>query len=60
MMETSISDFCTSLYITEIQNLGFHISHVHILGNNHCGNTRREVFKRYSANQYVLCRCDYD
>ena len=39
MMETSIDDFHTSLYITEIQNLAFHLPHVHILGTNHCGNT---------------------
>ena len=29
------------------------------LGNNHCGKTRREAFKRRRANQYVLCRREY-
>ena len=44
MMETYSAYFHTSFYIPEIQN--------------HCGNTRREAFKRCSANQYVLCRRD--
>ena len=33
--------------------------HVHILGTNYCGNTFRESFKRYRANQYVCCFHDY-
>ena len=47
MMETPIADFHTSFYIPEIQNLAFHLPRVHILGTNHCGNTRRESFKRH-------------
>ena len=38
MMETTISDFHTSFYIPAIQKLAFHMTHVHILGTNHCGN----------------------
>ena len=45
MMETNISDFCTSFYIPAIQNLDFHLSHVHILGKNHCGEMRQNYFK---------------
>ena len=26
---------------------------------NHCGDSRRTVFKRYKSFQDVLCRCDY-
>ena len=44
MMETSIADIHTSLYIPEIQNLAFHLPQVRILGNNYCDNTRREAF----------------
>ena len=36
MIETTISNFCTSLYIQEIHKLAFHIPHVQILGTNHC------------------------
>ena len=59
MMETYIAYFRTSFYIPEIQNLVFHLPHVLILGTNHCGNPRREAFKRRSANQDVLCCRDY-
>ena len=59
MIETSIADLHISLYIPEIQNLAFHLPHIHILGTNHCGNTPREAFKRRSAKQDVLCRHDY-
>ena len=38
MMEKSIADFHTSLYIPAIQSLSFHLPHVHILGTNQCGN----------------------
>ena len=58
MMETYSAYFHTSFYIPEIQNITFHLPHVRIIGTNHCGNTRREAFKRCSANQYVLCRRD--
>ena len=37
MMETTISDFHTSLYIPAIHKLAFHLPHVRILGTNHCG-----------------------
>ena len=46
MMETTISNFHTSFYIPEIQNLVFRIPHVQILGTNHCGDYRRTAFKR--------------
>ena len=39
--EHSIADFHTSFYIPEIKKLAFHLTNVRILGNNHCGNTRR-------------------
>ena len=45
MAETTISDFHKSLYILAIQNLAFHLPHVHILGTNHCGEMRRTAFK---------------
>ena len=40
MMETTISDFCTSFYIPAIQKLAFHLPYVRILGTNHCGEMR--------------------
>ena len=58
-METSIADFHTSFYITSIKNLEFHLPHIRIIGTNNYGNTRREAFKRRSANQDVLSRRDY-
>ena len=58
-MEKYIVDFHTSVYIPYIQNLTFHLQHVRILGTNHCGNTRRELFKRLSVKQDVLSPCDY-
>ena len=59
MMETTIYDFNTSLYIPAIQNLAFHLPHVRILGKNHCGAMRRTSFKRRELFQDVLCRSDY-
>ena len=59
MMETTISDFRTSFYIAAIQKLAFHITHVQILGTNHCGDSRRNVFKRRESFQHLLCCCDY-
>ena len=53
MMETAISDFHTSFYITAIQKLAFHLPHVRILGTNHCGEMQRKLF------QDVLCCRDY-
>ena len=60
MMETTISNFCTILYIPEIQKLAFHIPHVQILGINHCGKSRQTAFKLRKSFQDVLCRHDYD
>ena len=40
MMETKVSDFHTSFYISAIQKLAFHIPHVRILCTNHCGEMR--------------------
>ena len=59
MMKTTISNFCTSFYIPEIQKLSFHIPHVQILGKNHGGDSRRTAFKRRESFQYVLCHRDY-
>ena len=59
MMETTISNFHTSLYIPEIQKLAFLIPHVQILGMNHCGDYRRTKFKRRESFQDVLCRRAY-
>ena len=59
IMESSIVDFHRDFYIPAIQKLAFRLPHVHILGTNHCGNTRREAFKRCSYFQDVLCRRDY-
>ena len=46
MMETKIYDFHTSFYISDIQNLAFHLTHVRILGTNHCGKMRCIDFER--------------
>ena len=59
MTETTISIFHTSFYIPEIQNLEFHITHVQILGTNHCGDSHRTAFKRCESFQDVICRPDY-
>ena len=45
MTETTISNFNTSFYISDIQKLAFHIPHV-IMGTNHCGGSRLTAFKR--------------
>ena len=58
-METTISNFHTSFYITEIQKLEFNIPHIQILGTNHCGESRQTAFKCRESFQYVLCRRDY-
>ena len=52
-------DFNQEFYIPEIQKLAFYLPHVCILGMHHCGNMRREAFKRRSDLQDVLCRRDY-
>ena len=59
MMETTIFDFHTRLFIPDIQKLAFHLVHVHILGTNHCGEMRRTAFKRRELFQDVLCCRDY-
>ena len=59
MMETTIPDFHTSLYIPSIQKVAFHLPHVFILGTNHCGEMQHTAFKRSESFQDVLCRCDY-
>ena len=58
--ETTISEFCISFYITDIQNLAFSLPHVSILGTNHCGEMQRTAFKRRELFQDVLCRHYYD
>ena len=59
MMETTIYDFHTRLYIPAIQKLNFHISHVRILGTNHFGKMRRTSFKGRELFKDVLCCRDY-
>ena len=60
MMETTISDFHTSLYIPVIKKLDFHIPHVRILGTNNCGAMLCTAFKQRELFQDVLYCCDYD
>ena len=45
-METTISNFHQSLYISAIQKLAFQITRVKILGTNHSGESHRTSFKR--------------
>ena len=59
MMETHIADFHTSFYIPEIQKSSVSPSTRMNSGDNHCGNTRRESFKRRSTKQYVSCCRNY-
>ena len=59
MMEETIYNFHTSIYIPLIQKLAFQIPHVQILGTNHCGDYRRTVFKYHKSSQDVLCHRDY-
>ena len=58
-METTISNFHTSFYIPEIQNLASHIPHVEIMGKNHYGNSHPTMFKCYESFQDVLCLRGY-
>ena len=58
-MDTTIYNFDTSFYIQAIQKLEFHITHVQILGKNHCADSRQTVFKRRESFKDVLCRRDY-
>ena len=57
-METTIYNYHASFYIQEIQKLAFQITHVQILGMNHCGDSRQNPFKRQKSFQDVLC-CRY-
>ena len=59
MMKTKISDFHISLYISYILRLAFHLSHVCILGINHCGELQNTAFKSRKLFQDVLFRRDY-
>ena len=59
MMETKISDFHTSFYISAIQKLSFHLPHVRILGTKNCGEIRRTDFKRCELFQDVISRHNY-
>ena len=45
-METTVSNFHTIFYIPEIHKLAYQITHVQILGTNHCGDSFRTAFKR--------------
>ena len=60
MVNTTNYNFHTSLYIPDTQKFAFHVPHVQILGKNHCGNSRQDVFKRRESFKDVLCRRDYD
>ena len=59
MMETTIFDFHTSFYISAMQKLSFHLTHVRILGTNHCGEMWRTAFKQRELFQDVLCSRGY-
>ena len=45
MMETTISNFHTSFYISAIKKLAFLIPHLKIMGTNHCGDYIQTAFK---------------
>ena len=55
LMETTIYDFHTRIYIPAIQNLAFHLPHMRILGTNHCVEMRSTAFKRRELFHDVLC-----
>ena len=59
IMKTTIYNFHTSFFIPEIQKLAFPITHVQILGRNHCGDSRQTAFKRHKSFQDVFCCNDY-
>ena len=60
IIETTISDFRTSFYISAIKNLAFHLTPVHILGTNDCGTMQRTAFEQCELFQDIpFCR-DYD
>ena len=54
-METTISNFHTIFNIPAIQNLEFHITHIQILGTDHCGDSRQTAFKGHKLFPDVLC-----
>ena len=55
IMETKNSNFHTSLYISEIQKLAFHLPYLRIIGINHCGDSSLTAFKCHGSFQDVLC-----
>ena len=55
MMDTTISNFHTGLYIQTIHKLTFHIPRVQKLGTNFCGEFCRTLFKHRESFQDVLC-----
>ena len=58
-METTLSGFLTSFYISSITKLAFHLPHVHILGTNNCGTMRHTALKKRELFQDILCRRDH-
>ena len=59
MMETTISNFHTNLFLPEIHTLAFYIPHVQVLVTNHYGDSRQTEFKLRKSFQDVLFRRDY-
>ena len=59
MMETTIFDFHTILFIPAIQRLAFHLPHLCILVTNNCGAIQLTAFKQRELFQNVLCPRDY-
>ena len=51
-------EFHQDIYINSIKKLAYHLPRVRIIGTHHCGNTRREAFKRHSYFQDMLYRRD--
>ena len=43
MKSCIILDFNSEYYIPEIEKLAFHLTHVYILGKNHCAGKRHEI-----------------
>ena len=54
MIETYVTNFHTSFFISDMQNILFCLPHIHIIGTNQCDNTRREAFNCRIKNQDVL------
>ena len=59
IMETTISDFCTSFYIPSIQRLAFHLPLLCILGTHHCGELQHTDLKHCGLFQDLLCHHGY-